>query len=135
MCPVDQFKELWQSCDPDEKRQIFDIVWKDAEEACTNAGKLPPCPYKRIISLYHEMLPELPKVAVLSETRKRHIKARWRLYPSISYWVQYFERVRESAFLMGKAPTTQDRRPFVADIDWLINEANMTKVIEGKYQR
>ena len=41
-------------------------------------GKAAGCPYGKIVELYHEHCPELPRVKVLSEKRKRALKARWR---------------------------------------------------------
>jgi hypothetical protein len=132
---TDHFKEIWAKAKPDEKREIFDLVWDEVEKNCLAVNKIPPCPYTKIIAMYHEILPGLPRVLIVSETRKRHMKARWRTYPGISLWCQYFQKVGKSAFLTGQAPTHNGARPFVADIDWLLNEQNMVKVIEGKYER
>ena len=135
MSTIKSFQILWGGATPEDKKAIFDIVFKEAEEACHKVKKLPPCPYERIKDLYHEVLPELPQIRELSETRKRHIKARWRRYPSIDLWRQYFGIVRNFPFLMGMVDTNNGRKPFVADIDYLINEHNWIKIIEGKYSR
>ena len=39
---------------------------------------MPPCPYDRIVTLYHEILPELPRVTTLTSKRRSWITARWR---------------------------------------------------------
>ncbi|MEJ1463340.1 MAG: hypothetical protein RPU15_08695 [Candidatus Sedimenticola sp. (ex Thyasira tokunagai)] len=92
-------------------------------------------PYLEIVKLYHEMLPDLPRVAKLTETRKRNIKARWREdIKSLDSWKKYFSIVADSDFMMGKAEPSPGRtKPFLADIEFLINASNVVKIIEGKY--
>lgn len=120
--------------------------------------KLPNCPHKEIVELYHEVLPELPRCMVLSERRKNLIRARWRevlTNPKIAgvflseeearssprergllWFRRYFERVRESDFLMGLVPPTKDRdAPFKATLEWLMLPSNFAKVLEGFYHR
>lgn len=100
------------------------------------AEKLVQIPYQQIVSLYHEILPELPKVRALSKQRKAFIKQRW-LEPdgmnSLEDWRQYFRYVRGSRFLMGFSDSRDDRPPFQADLEWLIRPTNQLKVVEGKY--
>lgn len=43
-----------------------------------------------------------------------------------------FEYVRESDFLMGKVHSP-GRKPFELNLEWLLNEENLAKVIEGHY--
>jgi len=93
----------------------------------------PPVPKDEIVELYHEVLPTLSRVLVLSDERERHIRARWKEnLEGLDMWREYFEIVSRSKFLMGKV-SGQGRRPFKADFDWLIREQNMAKVYEGKY--
>ena len=92
-------------------------------------------PYQKIIECYQRILPSLPRVAKLSDARKSKIKARWNNdLPDLDEWAKYFMAVSKSDFLMGRASAGPNRsKPFQADIDFLISEANMIKVIEGKY--
>jgi len=95
-----------------------------------NINKL--VPYDGIRDLYHEVLHELPKIAKLTTARKTSIKRRWiEDLHTLDDWKRYFEIVSESAFLMGKS--INGTRTFKANIDWLINESNMVKIIEGNY--
>mgnify|MGYP001233087261 FL=1 len=98
-------------------------------------GKKPPsCPYQSIVDIYHEVLPELPMVKELTETRKRQLKARWFSKPerqSLDYWQKYFKYVRESLFLMGQANTNGHK--FQANFEWLTKESNFIKTLEGQY--
>ena len=122
-------------------------------------GGLPNCPCDEIVSLYHEILPELPKVKVLNGTRKSYLRTRWRevlvrpellnMFVSpeevlqkplkevgLLWFRRYFEYVRESDFLCGRTEPTKGRNtPFQADFEWLIRPTNFVKVLEGRYHR
>lgn len=105
----------------------------DVVSACTN-----PCPHEKIISLYHEILPELPRVKVWNETRKKLLRSRWREDPerqNLEWWRKFFEYVRESDFLMGRTPPSNGRPPFQASLEWLIRPNNFAKVLEGYYHK
>lgn len=78
----------------------------------------------------------LPAVVLLSETRKKQIKARWNQSPvhqSMDFWVEYFAIVAESDFLMGRTGGKNGSVPFRASFDWLIAPSNFVKVVEGNY--
>lgn len=91
-------------------------------------------PYAEIVTLYHETLPELPKIAKLTKQRQGYIRQRWlEDLPDMDSWRQYFGVVRKSKFLMGKANGSGGRPPFRADLTWLCRPENIVKVIEGKY--
>ncbi len=80
---------------------------------------------QEIVTLFHEICPDLPKVQKITQLRIVHIKARNREYPGFD-WRGYFETVAQSKFLMGNG----DWR---ATFDWLINPSNFVKVFEGNY--
>lgn len=107
-------------------------------------GRVPNCPFEGIVQLYHETLPELPKTVMLTAKRRGWINARWRAVcmsegitaqkEGLDVFKSYFELVRKSPFLMGmKPPGKGHSRTFRADLEWLMNESNFTKVVEGKY--
>lgn len=96
----------------------------------------PACPHDRIISLYHETLPQLRQVREWNDTRRALLRTRWRESPKrqqLEWWRRYFEYVGESDFLMGRSPPKPGQAPFQVDLEWLIRPLNMTKIIEGKY--
>lgn len=99
------------------------------------APKADPIPYEKIVNLYHEKLPTLPKVAKLSSKRKGQIAARWRSgdIPDLETWLEYFTFVSQSDWLMGKVEPSPGRKRFVADLEWLTNESNFIKTWENKY--
>jgi hypothetical protein len=104
------------------------------KETQLRSKKPPLCPYSSIVDLYHEVLPELPCVVKLTETRKKQLNTRWKeskKWQSLDMWREYFEHIRESPFLMGKVRS--NGRPFKGDLEWFTKESNFIKVIEGKY--
>lgn len=82
---------------------------------------------QQIVDLYHSICKSFPKIRTLSEARKKAIKARIKTY-SIKDFQTVFESAEASAFLKGA-----NDRNWTADFDWLIKDANMAKVLEGKY--
>jgi hypothetical protein len=96
----------------------------------------PDCPHDEIIALYHAALPTLPRVAEWTEKRKAALRSRWREKTNrqkLEWWKRYFEHVALSPFLTGNAPPQPGRKVFFADLEWLVNQSNMVKVMEGKY--
>ena len=101
-------------------------------EQTNNTSPATVIPYQEISDAYHEILPELPAVKILTDKRKKYIKARWqgsKNAQSVSWWREYFTFVSDSDFLMGR------KTDFKADFEWLITEGNFVKVIEGKYHQ
>jgi len=81
--------------------------------------KASPCPYQQIVDLYHEKLPMLPAVKVLTAKRKSHMKARWTNGAAdLKFWDDYFDTVATSKFLTGRTAPTNGRKIFFADIDF-----------------
>ena len=107
-----------------------DIEAKLSEFSPPPAGRN-SVPYGKIVDLYHEKLPELPRIAKLTDARKAKIRARHGTdFPTLENWGEYFEYVRESKFLMG---LVGGERKFRATLDFLINESSAVKICEGKY--
>tara|TARA_B100000787_G_scaffold169335_1_gene160264 strand:+ start:4911 stop:5636 length:726 start_codon:yes stop_codon:yes gene_type:complete len=92
-------------------------------------------PYQKILDSYHEKLPALPKVQVMTEKRKKWLKSRWKetsTMQTVERWAEFFGYVGSSDFLMGR---TSGDRVWSADFEWLINASNFVKVIEGQYHQ
>jgi len=88
-----------------------------------------------IVKAYHEICKDLPRVIKITPARRQAIRARWRNeLPSLDDWRRFFAVVNESKFLTGRAPATGGReKPFLADIDFLIKQGTVVKIMEGKY--
>ena len=105
--------------------------------------RFPPCPIAQVQEIYHEILPMLPKVRVGNPTRDAHMRARWQQIfneghvedtdEGLQFFRDYFTRVSRSKFLIGQGNPAQGRKPFRADLLWLINQTNFAKVIERGY--
>jgi len=114
-------------------------------ETAKGAPRLPPCPIDEIIAAYHEQLPALPRLMVRNDKRDKLISARWRQVfeegkvhnreEAIDLFRKYFEFVRDSKFLTGKAAPQKDRTPFMANLEWLMSPSNYANTVEGKYHR
>lgn len=95
--------------------------------------------YEAITDLYNELLSDfLPSVARLNDNRRRMIKARWKQKfgqnsygNDLDFWRRYFLHVRQSKPLTG----TKDGFDWRPNFDWLLNETNLTKVVEGYYHQ
>lgn len=105
---------------PKERRDI-DVFCKTS----------PVCPHHEIVSLYHEILPELPSVQLWTEPRQALLRRRW-LESSdrqcLDWWRNFFEKVAKSDFLMGRV------KDFKCSLEWLIRPKNFPKVVEDFYK-
>jgi hypothetical protein len=121
--------------DKDKDKELNTLVTFPSDEA-NESEKPKNCPTQKIIDLYHETLPELPKMLVISEARKSLISARWKQNPtmqSVERWKSFFEYVRESDFLMGRIDPKPGGRQWSADLEFLVTASSFAKVVEGKY--
>ena len=98
------------------------------------AGNRPPV--QEIVDLYHEILPNNPRVVKITDTRRSLIRQRWQTdLKTLDNWRNYFEHVSQSYFLTGRANPQPGKPVFFADLEWLIRPSNLVKVAEGKYHR
>lgn len=81
----------------------------------------------QIVDLYHEICKSYPKLRTLSEKRRKAIQARLRVY-SINDFKTIFEYAQDSDFLKGSNNVN-----WSADFDWMMQDANFAKILEGKY--
>ncbi len=113
----------------------------------SSAAKLPTCPQIEIISLYHDILPELPEVRVLdSKPRQAALRKVWQWVltshrsdgerratnsvEAIDWFRAYFERARNNDFLMGRGCRTGEHANWRCDFDFLLTDKGMKHVIE-----
>lgn len=110
------------------------------------AGKPPTCPHAELVDLYHETLPELPQVRLLSDSRKRALAAFWRWIltstradgtrraqtadQALTWARDYFLRARDNDFLMGRTGRQGEHSAWQCDIDFLLTERGKKHVIE-----
>jgi hypothetical protein len=111
------------SPDPDEPKTESD---PQPEDQARIRGSVPA---ERIRELYNQTCADLPACKVLTSTRRKHLAARWREHPDMTWWTSYFERIHKSDFLCGRL----DGRAWRANFDWVLRPANMAKILEGNY--
>ncbi len=79
------------------------------------------------MDLYHSICISYPRIIQISEARKWAIQARLKVY-TLEQIKTVFEKAEASMFMKGA-----NKRNWTADFDWLLNDANIVKVLEGKY--
>ena len=84
--------------------------------------------YQLIADMYNDTCVSLPKIQILSDDRKKAIRARLNKY-TIDDFQTLFEMAESSDFLKG-----QNKRNWMANFDWLIKDSNMAKVLDGNYE-
>jgi len=84
--------------------------------------------YDGIKDAYNQLCPSLPSVRTLSESRKKAIKARLNSYTEEDI-LEAFRLAETSDFLKGR-----NDRNWQADFDWIMKDANLAKILEGKYE-
>lgn len=83
--------------------------------------------YQLIADMYNDTCVSFPRLKTLSDSRKKAIKARLRVY-TLEDFKTLFEKAEASNFLKGS-----NERNWSANFDWLIKDNNMAKVLEGNY--
>lgn len=128
---------------------LIDLSSSQEEEPSVPVKKhkdgFPPCPVQKVVDLYHEVLPELPKARLLTKARESQIRARWKhicmmdkcttqeQVLEIFRWM--FERVRKSPFLMGLTDKAENHQNWKCNLEWITKEGNWAKIFEGNYIR
>ena len=128
-----------------ERQNIFvepdgstgDLVLESNKEHATGN-----CPFEKLNDLWKRYCAALPQMAAWSDTRRAHVRARWRQawvegkweseQQGLDWFAGLFQTVAASKFLTGRVPS-KDRKPFVCTFDWLMKPENFLKVLEGKY--
>ncbi len=84
--------------------------------------------YAKVQKLYNDLCLKMAKCTVMSEARKKAIKARFGSGYKLEDFERLFTLAAQSSFLNGG-----NKRNFMANFDWLIRDANMAKVLDGNY--
>lgn len=83
--------------------------------------------YQPVADMYNDTCVSFPRLTVLSDSRKKAIKARLKSY-TLDDFKRLFEKAEASSFLKGA-----NNRNWSANFDWLIQDRNMAKVLDGNY--
>lgn len=88
----------------------------------------PPCPFKKIMELFHSICVSYPRIVDIDGERKKAVAARWRKYQDISKFEEVFRIAESSSFMKG-----ENGRNWSADFDWMMKPTNFGKILEHKY--
>lgn len=119
---------------------------QEKRPSASSPAKLPTCPVEEIIAIYHEVLPDMPRVRLQTKDRVRALQRTWTWVltstkeggvrrattpaEAIDWLRSYFERARENDFLMGRTPRTGQHANWRCDLDFLLTDRGMKHVIE-----
>ena len=84
--------------------------------------------YQQIADMYNEICISLPRLKLLSDARKKAIKARFNNGFTVDTFRELFTMAEQSSFLKGK-----NEKNWNATFDWLLKDANAVKVLDGNY--
>lgn len=134
---------------PDSLILIPDSLEKpsaSSSAAPTRKASTFPCPYDAIKAIYHQVLPTLPVVKLMTADRKQAMSKRWAWVLTSTKtdgtrratteseamaWMQgFFERAGHNDFLMGKTQRSAEHANWRCDIDYLMTDKGLKQVIE-----
>ena len=84
--------------------------------------------YQRVANMYNDTCVSFPRLKSISENRKKAIKARLNSGYTYEDLETAFMMAEQSSFLKGK-----NDRNWSATFDWIMKDANLTKILEGNY--
>lgn len=134
--------ELHRGSEPAAPKSVIEPVITTSQSSSASDAAAPMkadhVPYQKILDLYHDTLPQLPRVKIFTEERKRALKARWNQdarFQNLQFWRDLFEYMTECDWLMGRCPPSMGRtKPFMADFDFVISPKGFVGIVEGKYE-
>ncbi len=100
-------------------------------EKQTKTLKQVQVPYQEIVDEYNAICLSLPQVQIINKKRKKSIRARF-LYDldhDVGRFKNLFRQVEKSDFLTNR----KGHKEWRANFDWIINQNNMVKILEGNY--
>ncbi len=127
------------------KRNANTETETDTDTETDNKHTKGPVPYQKVVDLYHTHCPQLPTVKVLSDKRKKTLRARWHSFEfyrggpgkakelikfdNLAAWERYFKFITEQCPFMNG----ENDRGWTANFDFVIRESGMIGVMENKY--
>lgn len=127
---IDLCKPIVRLKDKDKDKDSLVVVVKkggvgENKETSEITGPTP----EQLINLWNNAAhPNLPRVEILTEKRKTHIKARLKEHPEKEFWDSLLQRINKSPLLIG-----ENSHGWKCNFDWILNVNNMAKILEGNY--
>lgn len=121
----------------EEKIDMSELPVRDVPiQSKTDRSKITKVQQEKIIALYHEILPELPKVMVDRWHGSAHAKqlaTRWKedeQFRTAQFWRSFFESVRLNPWWMGVPDKASGQSWTGCKLAWLVKRSNFDKVLE-----
>ncbi|MEB0112192.1 hypothetical protein QN397_12595 [Variovorax sp. RTB1] len=140
--------EVFAKTMPNQEQEQEQEQDQEKEEPTGSVGKVASllCRTQAVIDAYHEKLPELPRVKVLSDDRRKAVSKLWKfaltskktdgtlratnVEEAIAWIGGYFERARDNDFVMGRTGRSGEHASWQASIDYLCSERGILQVLE-----
>ena len=113
-------------CDTDKEKKKEKDIEKDSEKDTESRTQKD---YQQIADMYNDTCVSFPHLTKLSDRRRKAIRARFKAGYTLDDFRRLFELAESSEFLKGS-----NSRNWSATFDWLIQDGNMAKVLDGNYQ-
>lgn len=113
--------------DKEEDKNKNKIYKNTTYSSSTGVDTQPTISAADVVNLYHDICKSYPRVRAISDNRRKAINARLRTH-NIEEVKEVFEKAERSSFLKGK-----NKRNWSANFDWLMNDTNFCKVLDGNY--
>ena len=86
--------------------------------------------YKYVMETWNRIAPT-SHIQLMNDTRKNLFKSRFKPYFKEDYkeWENFLNKISKMSFLWGS-----NDRGWKADFNWVLNENNLLKILEGKYE-
>lgn len=125
--PADVRKKSAPRVEQSKSRERVDIP-SPSDEGEGEAPAADPIPIEKLRILWNDTCLSYSKANGVNGNRRTLMTARWKEHQDLDWWKAYFDRIEASSFLKGK-----NDRGWKATLDWILNAANMDKILEGKY--
>ena len=89
--------------------------------------------YTKFMAVFNSNCGKIPKIKDMTETRKRRLNILINKFKKQTV-VDVILGLKENKFLQGEIENETGRRVWVATIDWILNESNFVKILEGNYK-
>ena len=102
------------------------------EEHTPSATPQKLCPHQKIIELYHEHCPDLPRIRSWEGTRRENLKMRFKSKTNLEWWTWFFKTIHTLDFYNGR---TDSDRDWKANLEWIVKLSNFQKMMDKCYEQ